>query len=113
MTLPVIDSCDGCGACCQEQCSPPGYTTVLAGHWDDEDDIDRVRDLSSEARSSLDEYVERLRRNETTDHDPCCWYDSETKGCKFYDERPSICRDFERSTWACHEWRRTYRIEVS
>jgi Fe-S-cluster containining protein len=105
--LPVIDSCDDCGVCCLEQCSPPGY---IGRGWGDEEDNERVRYMSPEARALLDDYLLRLKRKEVTDGDPCCWYDDEIKGCRFYDEHPSICRDFERSSEGCHSWRKCYGI---
>jgi Fe-S-cluster containining protein len=108
--LPVIESCDGCGVCCLEQNSPPGYGAVICASWGDEEDNERVRNMSPEARAVLDEYLERLKRHEVNDGVPCCWYDKETKGCRFYDERPSICRDFERSSEGCHSWRKSYGV---
>ena len=29
--LPIVESCEGCGACCREQESPPGYVGYIAG----------------------------------------------------------------------------------
>ncbi len=28
-SLPIVESCEGCGACCMEQMSPPGYVDYL------------------------------------------------------------------------------------
>ena len=77
---------------------------------DDSDDIARVANLSGAARKTLVDYMSRLDAGESIDHDPCCWYDPDTKGCRSYSERPNICRNFELSSEGCHRWRKIYDI---
>ena len=99
--LPVITECfEGCGACCNQQSSPPGYVAVVAGAWRDQDDIERVRNLPEQARVELDAYMQ----TEMKDGQPCIWLDLDTRRCRFYEHRPSICRDFEVGSDACLQW---------
>lgn len=106
--LPIIDNCDGCGACCMSQCSPPGYLFPKgesARHWMEKRDLDRYMSLPLGAQRDLEEYIERLNRGETGDADPCCWFDLETRRCKWYEHRPQICRDFDVGEASCRLWR--------
>ena len=112
--LPVIQNCDGCGACCREQESPPGYLVLMvqgADLWQDDDDIRRFAELPAEARAILDEHLRRLRAGERRENLACVWFDVQTKRCKFYEHRPSICREtLQPGDEACRRWREEYRI---
>lgn len=111
--LPVV-SCIGCGACCLEQHSPPGYVGVLSGVWTDPDDVARVNNLPPALRKELEDYAELIRRGEPhPNHGVCIWFDQETLGCKHHEHRPEICRDFEIGSPACHRWRSEYGVHES
>ena len=106
--LPVIKSCEGCGACCMEQSSPPGYAVLqsLGGSWPEAEDWERFKRLPTKARVILKKYIDRVMSNSPPgDEQPCCWLDLETKQCRFYEHRPQICRDFEMGSEACRAWR--------
>lgn len=115
--LPVVESCEGCGACCLEQATPPGYVAYLTGLFsldDGSDDAARIKALPADLRAELDSYIDRAAR--TGGHseiEPCLWYDQSTRQCKHYDLRPQICREFEADSDFCHSWRRQYGIATS
>lgn len=113
--LPVINSCSGCGACCLEQESPPGYVGYLTGAFpfdaEDEDSV-RVANLPPELKRELREYIaEYTRTNKHPRGGICIWWDSQTHGCKHYEQRPQICRDFEMGTPECRDWREQYGVK--
>ena len=99
MTLPIIESCNGCGACCMEMNSPP-----FIGRTDPE-----LIALPAEVRES---YEARMRKRDADgwpDGVPCFWLDMTTKQCTHYEHRPDVCRNaLERNDAACHEWRKEY-----
>ncbi len=102
--LTVIDSCDGCGACCMHMNVPSGYDAIVQGYdWPiDKDAKERVAALPAEARQLIEEYIADVDagRKEETDN-PCVWLDMETRACRFYEYRPRVCRDFDRGTAHC------------
>lgn len=115
LDLPIIDSCDGCGACCREQVSPPMYSYWLHHpelQTSEDEDAIIVRNLSVDLKRELLGYVES-RLGATTENDgPCIWLDEESGRCKHYEVRPSICVDFERGSEACHEWRKQFNVKA-
>jgi len=78
-TLPVIESCDGCGACCMAMNSPPF--------------IDDHHLMSDQARKSYERGMRQRDLDGWSDGDPCFWLDLETRRCIHYESRPGICRD--------------------
>lgn len=114
-TLPIIDSCRGCGACCMTQGSPPGYVGFLSGvfdpdSWPDADDDARYRTMPEPALRSLRVYLERLRAGTEPGDQPCCWFDPLMKRCRFYEHRPEICREMEVGGESCLGWRGEFGI---
>ncbi|MDC4206433.1 MAG: YkgJ family cysteine cluster protein [Candidatus Manganitrophus sp.] len=90
-------SCDGCGACCEEQGMPPGYL------------FPALIDFLPEAlRKEIEFHQEEERRTGATRFErglPCIWYDLETKRCRHYDYRPDICREIPVGGRSCLFWR--------
>jgi Fe-S-cluster containining protein len=84
--LPVIESCDHCGACCMQVGHPP-FTDEERQH------------VPYELLAEIDEHVAQLEGAEDTR--ACIWLDLETKRCLHYEQRPHVCRDFERGSTAC------------
>lgn len=111
--LPILETCNGCSACCSEQCSPPMFVAFLVNpQWlQDAGETDResIRNMPAAARAELDRYIGRVRRGEVSDGSPCCWLDAENNRCRWYEYRPEICRDFERGSAECHAWRESLR----
>lgn len=121
MSLPILESCDGCGACCMRQSSPPGYVYILCtpeaerGKFVGTEfrfDAERVKALPPEVRAELDQYIVGLRlgrgpRGEV----PCLWFDQVTRKCKHHAHRPSICREFEMGSEDCHNWRKEFEVD--
>jgi len=88
--LPVIESCEGCGACCMTQGSPPGYVMILRGELcGTEADFAHVQNMPEPARAAV---VNQLNKPNRDSDGPCCWLDLATRRCQFYDYRPSFCR---------------------
>ncbi len=102
--LPVIDSCDGCGACCQVVTSPP-FRRVF-----NEEGEDAWERLKWERPDLLAELLadERARRASGGPFHgtPCLWYDPENRRCRHYEDRPSACRAFEVGGDDCRDSRR-------
>jgi Fe-S-cluster containining protein len=93
--LAVVESCDGCGACCMQQGHPP-YTN-------DERDY-----VPHELLGPIDEYLASLEEEDFGQ--PCIWLDMETRQCQHYDHRPQVCRDFERGNNLCVQLRLKFKI---
>ena len=109
-------SCDGCGACCLMQQSPPMYVYWLDMPEDDnnrdDEDWQRANSLPSHLKDELREHRRRLRYGGKPDHDDqaCIWLDQSTMKCKHYEHRPSICRDFQVGSDECFGWRETFEV---
>lgn len=108
--LPIVTSCEDCGACCLEQGAPPDYVALrLNPHFADDpsfaDDLDRLRLLPAPASRLLDEYLatDPAQRTEV-----CVWFDAAAARCRFYEHRPSTCRVFELNSPGCHIYRRRH-----
>lgn len=102
--LPVIDSCDDCGACCQVVTRPPFRTHFgESGEatWErlKHDRPDLVAELLADERA-------RRTRGEPSYGTPCLWYDPTTRRCRHYDHRPQACRDFAIGSTDCRDARR-------
>lgn len=117
MQLPVVTSCDHCGACCMQQSSPPGYLYVLAMTGEDyadspfAEDAERIKTLPPEAMEVLLQYRQRLMAGAFQDigEVPCCWLDVKTRRCRWYEHRPSVCReDLQVGDAGCLAWREEY-----
>ena len=97
--LPVITSCDGCGACCTHIPCPPGYPDLILHPGLDGFDRRQVARLPDDARKALLDWIgdgsKDVFRRYMTENGPCCWFDVETRKCRWHAWRPSICREFE------------------
>src|SRR4051812_12499907 len=91
--LPVIESCEGCGACCQVVTSPPFYHVFREIGEDAWERLRRDRpDLLAELQA--DEQSRRANGGPSSGT-PCLWYDPETARCRHYQYRPLACCEFE------------------
>jgi Fe-S-cluster containining protein len=92
--LPI--ACDGCGACCETQGLPPGYSApALIHHLPPPLRNQLLVELAIERRT-------RVRREGV----PCLWFDQDTRRCRHYEHRPPVCRRFEAGGDGCNQWRR-------
>jgi uncharacterized protein len=107
--LPVLDSCDGCGACCRVVTSPP-FRRVFDG--DGEEAWERLRwdrpDLLAEI---LADTRARKANGGASFGTPCLWFDATTARCLHYDHRPRACHDFALGGLDCLDARRRADIE--
>lgn len=117
-SLPIIDSCNDCGACCREQDSPPGYVMLLSSPnlLDDEslqnEDVERFRNLPAAALAELRAYMHELLTGNLESDQPCIWLDLNSMQCRYYEHRPSICRNLEVGGQECREWRDAFEIDT-
>ena len=116
--LPIVQSCDGCGACCFEQQSPPGYVMLLNSDEamaSDEckEDAGRVRNLPAEAIRELRDYIKKVLSGEEAPDSVCLWLDRQSLLCRYHHLRPSICREFEVGSDECLDWRSQYYCPTS
>lgn len=102
--LPVIESCDGCGACCLVVTSPP-FRRVFDE--DGEDAWERLKwDRPDLLAALLADEQARKTRGGPFYGTPCTWFDTETGLCRHYEYRPGACREFEMGARDCRDARR-------
>jgi uncharacterized protein len=102
--LPVIDSCDGCGACCLVVTSPPFYMVFEEMGEEAWERLGRERpELLAEIQA---DYHARQKNGGPFYDTPCLWYDPETKRCRHYEYRPLACHEFEVGDEDCRDARR-------
>lgn len=114
-TLPVVDSCTACGACCMHQGHPPGFAACFGGRRECAypEDLEILATLPPSLREELADFYRTIA--EHGNHrlgKPCLWFDPETRACRHYDFRPILCREFNRGSPACHQWRERLHIVV-
>jgi len=103
-SLNVIESCDGCGACCLVVTQPPFYQVF-------EDEGEEAWERLKRDRPDLfaDLLADGQRRRADGDPSygtPCFWFDVETRKCRHYEFRPHVCQEFEIGSFDCHDARR-------
>ena len=102
--LPVIDSCDHCGACCLVVARPP-----FRHDFDDqgEDAWERLRsDRPDLFEALIDDETSRRAEGRPSYGTPCIWLDAETRRCLHYELRPHACREFAVGDDDCRDARR-------
>lgn len=104
MNLPVIESCNNCGACCTGMNSPP-----FIGREDPE-----YIALPAEVKASFEAGMRKREEEGWPDMVPCFWLDVETRKCIHYEHRPDICRNgLERNDKGCHKWREDFDLAAA
>jgi Fe-S-cluster containining protein len=107
--LPVIESCENCGACCQVVTSPP---FVRVFDESGEDAWERLKwDRPELVAELLEDAVLRRKTGGASFGTPCLWYDETTRRCRHYDYRPSACRTFEVGGIDCRDARRRAGVD--
>lgn len=103
-SLPLIESCGGCGACCLVVTSPP-FRRIFDG--EGEEAWERLRRERPDLLTRLlaDERARRAQ-GEPSYGTPCSWYDAGSRRCLHYDLRPRACRDFAINSPDCRDARR-------
>lgn len=101
------DPCAGCGMCCADQGTPPGYAMFLSSdppaYLAGSDDERRWLSAPESARREVQDAFDADR---SYGDGPCCWYDTDTRRCRHHASRPSTCREFDAGSDDC----RTYRV---
>jgi uncharacterized protein len=107
--LPVIDSCEGCGACCQVVTHPPFYRVFED---EGEDAWERLRrDRPDILAEFLADFRARRAAGKPDFGTPCTWLDPVTRRCRNYEFRPLACREFEIGEFDCRDARRREGID--
>jgi uncharacterized protein len=102
--LPVIESCDGCGACCLVVTRPPFYHVFEEMGEEAWDRLERQRpDLVAELNA---DYRARQASGGPFYGTACVWFDAETRQCRHYEYRPLACQMFEIGEEDCRDARR-------
>lgn len=96
--LPIIENCDGCGACCRLTPVPP----FIPGE-------EVERDVP---REFLQPILDRVAADQHFDRLSCVWYSQEMEQCVHYDLRPEACRKFEISSDLCRGARWDIGVDV-
>ena len=86
-SLPIIESCVDCGACCMLTPVPP---------FQDGESI--ARDVPDELMKLIND---RVAADQHLDPLPCVWFDSSLRQCRHYNLRPEACRKFETGSDLC------------
>lgn len=112
--LPIVDNCDGCGVCCLEQESPPGFAIIVMygpQHAMHHEDVERFNSMPPDVREDYDAYVEHIKAgNPHPNNNVCIWFDEDTRQCKHYELRPEICRrEVAPGDDSCRRWREAYK----
>lgn len=114
---PEGSDCEGCGVCCLQQGSPPGYLWLMSRTpsqqlmWPDQDDVDRLKDLPAAALRILRRYKLDVIAGRNKGDGPCVWLNQQTRRCRFHEHRPQICRDFMVQGEGCATRREEYGLE--
>lgn len=113
--LPIIQSCDNCGACCRNQPCPPGFHHIHTGCTDLAwaEDVEIIAAAPAEVRESLRQWFaerERLDDWKVIDGQPCCWL-TEDGRCRHYEHRPTLCREMEVGSEGCRVSREMHGID--
>jgi len=96
--LPILSSCEGCGACCRTVGVPPFRIDYLVNE-------PQARHVP---QPLIDEFLPAWEVRLYVTESPCLWFDSLTARCRHYDLRPQACRDFELNSPSCVEVRKEY-----
>ncbi|MHC5539598.1 YkgJ family cysteine cluster protein [Singulisphaera rosea] len=102
--LSIIESCEGCGACCRVVTQPP-FVRRLDG--EGEEAWERLRwDHPELLAAILEQERERKQSGAPSFGTPCLWFDATLGRCRHYDYRPRACREFALGGVDCHDARR-------
>ena len=102
--LPVIESCDGCGACCRVVTSPP-FRRIFDERG--EEAWERLRwDRPDLLAEFLDAEKARKSAGGPSFGSPCLWYDARSGRCRHHELRPRACREFPVGGVDCLDARR-------
>lgn len=86
-TLPVIQNCDQCSACCRRTPIPP----FQPGE-------ETLRNIPEDWMAAINE---RIAADQQFELLPCVWLDQATDLCLHYHHRPQACRDFQINSDLC------------
>ena len=103
--LPIVESCDGCGACCCRVVTLPPFRRVFgeAG----EEAWERLRWDRPELLSGFLEAERAIKAaGGPSFGSPCLWLDQGSGLCGHYEHRPRACREFTVGGVDCLDARR-------
>jgi Fe-S-cluster containining protein len=107
--LAVLESCDGCGACCRVVTLPPFRRPFGAPGEERWERLGRERpDLAAEL---LTDDRARRARGAPDYGTPCTWFDADTLRCRHYEYRPRACHEFAVGGVDCRDARRRAGVD--
>jgi Fe-S-cluster containining protein len=107
--LPIISSCDGCGACCLVVTAPPFYHVF--GELGEEAWDRLARERPAILAELQADYQARRASGGPFFGTPCLWFDAQSRRCRHYDYRPLACREFEIGGPDCCDARRRAGVD--
>ncbi len=109
--LPILSSCDDCGACCLVVTEPP-FRRVFDG--DGEEAWNTLKRAHPALVAEILTHQAARREAGVPSHgSPCLWYDPATRKCRHHPLRPQACRAFTIASPDCLDARRRAGIEAS
>lgn len=96
--LPILDSCEGCGACCYTVSVPPFRI----------DSVCNEPEQRQVPAALIEEFLPRWEVRLFVEESPCLWFDTQSLRCRHYHLRPQACRDFEINSPSCIEVRHQF-----
>lgn len=99
-SLPLLSSCDGCGACCRHMIAPP---FLMSGGRNEA----REKGVP---QSLIDQFWPRWTLRLQLPESACVWYDEAAAQCRHYELRPDACRAFDINSGPCQESRRKWGV---
>jgi uncharacterized protein len=103
--LPIIESCEGCGAACCRVVTLPPFRRVFG-----ETGEEAWERLRWDRRDLLEGFLEAEKAIKAAGlasfGSPCLWLDAEAGRCLHYEYRPQACREFAVGGVDCLDARR-------
>ncbi len=105
--LPVLESCDGCGACCCLLVTLPPFRRGFGEAGEGEEAWELLRWDRPDLRAGILGAERALKAaGEARAGTPCLWLDPPTGRCRHHAHRPRACREFALGGPDCRDARR-------
>ncbi|MBX3449283.1 MAG: YkgJ family cysteine cluster protein [Planctomycetaceae bacterium] len=109
LSILPVETCDGCGLCCQGIGSPVAIYASRPGLPDPHPS--RPPDLPAELIREINDHFSGLFRGQEP-QDACLWFDRATLRCRHYEYRPPICREYQLGGSECQRRRAEERART-
>lgn len=99
-SFPILENCEGCGACCRMMVVPPFRRDATI------DEFQNKQIPQGLLNEILPDWEVRFLLPER----PCSWFDENSGRCRHYELRPEACRDFAINSPSCLACREKFEI---